>query len=39
LPSTIDLKDGLSGCALWYDGNESEVRKKPMMEFIDANLI
>ena len=39
LPSTIDLKDGLSGCALWYDENESEVRKKPMMEFIDANLI
>ena len=39
LPSTIDLKDALSGCALWYDENESEVRKKPMMEFIDANLI
>lgn len=39
LPSAIDLKDGLSGCALWYDENESEVRKKPMMEFIDANLI
>ena len=39
LPSTIDLKDGLSGCALWYDENESEVRKKPMMEFIDKNLI
>ena len=39
LPSTIDLKDGLSGCALWYDENESEVRKKPMMEFIDKNLV
>ena len=39
LPSTIDLKDGLSGCALWYDENEPEVRKKPMMEFIDKNLI
>ncbi len=39
LPSTIDLKDGLSGCALWYDENESEVKKKPMMEFIDKNLV
>ncbi|MCR4730257.1 MAG: NAD-dependent epimerase/dehydratase family protein [Saccharofermentans sp.] len=39
LPSTIALKDGLSGCALWYDENESEVRKKPMMEFIDKNLV
>lgn len=39
LPSTIDLKDGLSGCALWYDENESEVRKKPMIEFIDKNLV
>ncbi len=39
LPVTIGIRAGLSTCALWYDGNESEVRKKPMMEFIDANLI
>jgi nucleoside-diphosphate-sugar epimerase len=39
LPETIDLKEGLSACALWYDENESEVRKKPMMEFIDKNLV
>ena len=38
LPVTKGLKDGLKECALWYDGNESEVRKKPMMEFIDKNL-
>ena len=38
LPVTKGLKDGLKECALWYDGNESEVRKKPMIEFIDKNL-
>ena len=38
LPVTKDLKEGLKECALWYEGNDSEVRKKPMMEFIDKNL-
>ena len=38
LPVTKGLKEGLKECALWYEGNESEVRKKPMMEFIDKNL-
>ena len=38
MPVTKGLKDGLKECAQWYDGNESEVRKKPMIEFIDKNL-
>lgn len=38
LPSVKDLDDGLRECAEWYEGNESEVRKKPMLEYIDNNL-
>ena len=38
LPDTKDLKQGLRECALWYDGHESEVRKKPLIEYIDDNL-
>ena len=38
LPVTKDLNEGLSECASWYEGNESEVRKKPMIEYIDNNL-
>ena len=38
LPSVKDLGEGLRECAAWYDGNESEVRKKPMMDYIDNNL-
>lgn len=38
LPETIDLKEGLLECAAWYEDNESEVRKKPMIEYIDNNL-
>ena len=38
LPVTKDLKDGLMECAAWYEGNDAEVRKKPMIEYIDNNL-
>ena len=38
LPDTKDLKEGLRECAIWYDENESEVRKKPLIEYIDNNL-
>lgn len=38
LPSVKDLDEGLRECAEWYEGNESEVRKKPMLEYIDNNL-
>ena len=38
LPVTKDLREGLDECAGWYEGNDSEVRKKPMMEYIDNNL-
>ena len=38
LPVTKDLKEGLAECAAWYEGNESEVRKKPMIDYIDKNL-
>ena len=38
LPATKDLNEGLRECAAWYEGNESEVRKKPMIEYIDNNL-
>lgn len=38
LPATKSLGVGLRECAAWYEGNESEVRKKPMLEYIDNNL-
>lgn len=38
MPVTKDLKEGLSECADWYEGNDSEVRKKPMTDYIDNNL-
>ena len=38
LPATKSLGEGLLECAAWYEGNESEVRKKPMLEYIDNNL-
>lgn len=36
---TIPLEEGLKECAEWYVENESEVGKKPYMEYIDCNLI
>ena len=35
---TIPLEEGLKECAEWYVENESEVGKKPYMEYIDCNL-
>ena len=37
-PETIPLEEGLKECAEWYVENESEVGKKPYMEYIDCNL-
>lgn len=37
-PETILLEEGLKECAEWYVENESEVGKKPYMEYIDCNL-
>ena len=39
LPVTRDLGEGLKECAAWYENNASEVRKKPLIEFIDNNLV
>ena len=38
LPEVTDLKEGLMECYNWYKDNGSEVRKKPLIEFIDDNL-
>ena len=38
LPDTKDLRAGLDECARWYDKNESDVRKKPLIEYIDNYL-
>lgn len=38
LPDTISLEEGLKECYEWYKGHEDEVRKKPMIEYIDSNL-
>lgn len=38
LPDTVRLEDGLKECYEWYKDHEDEVRKKPMIDFIDSNL-
>lgn len=38
LPDTVSLEDGLKECYEWYKGHEDEVRKKPMIDYIDNNL-
>ena len=38
LPEVTDLKDGLKECLEWYKENGSEVRKKPLISFIDEEL-
>ena len=35
---SISLADGLRTCAQWYLTHENEVRKKPYLAYIDANL-
>lgn len=38
-PETISLDAGLKEAAEWYLENETEVNKKPYMDYIDANLV
>lgn len=37
-PNTIPLEEGLKESADWYLQNKDKVKKKPFIEFIDANL-
>lgn len=39
MKDTIDLKTGLSQCYEWYRNNGEAVKKKPLFEFIDNDLI
>ena len=38
LPDVTDLTEGLMECYKWYKDNKSEVRKKPLIEYIDGEL-
>ena len=38
LPEVTDLSEGLKECYEWYIHHEEEVRKKPMISFIDENF-
>lgn len=38
ISDTINLKEGLMECYKWYSEHKEDVRRKPYMEFIDANL-
>lgn len=37
-PETVPLDNGLKECAVWYLDHSAEVKKKPLLAFIDANL-
>ena len=39
LPQTKPLKEGLREAYEWYQKHEDEVRKKPLMEYIDENVL
>lgn len=39
LPEVTDLCEGLMECYEWYVNHESEVMKKPMISYIDENLV
>ena len=39
LPQVKELEEGLKECYEWYIKNQNEVRKKPLTDFIDGNLI
>ena len=39
MPETKPLKEGLREAYEWYRNNADEVRKKPLMEYIDENLV
>ena len=38
LDGVTDLKEGLKEALAWYNEHASEVRKKPLLEFIDNNM-
>ena len=38
-PNTIPLEEGLKESADWYLQNKDQVKKKPFIEYIDANLV
>ncbi len=38
LPEVSDIHAGLKECYDWYIKNEADVRKKPLIQFIDDNL-
>ena len=38
MPETQSLEDGLREALNWYKENREEVRRKPLMEYIDGNL-
>ena len=38
LCETIPLEEGLKEAFLWYKDHQSEVNKKPYLEFIDEHL-
>ena len=38
ISDTVSLKEGLKECFEWYKKHADEVRRKPLIEFIDANL-
>ncbi|MCQ2483109.1 MAG: NAD-dependent epimerase/dehydratase family protein [Clostridia bacterium] len=38
-PETISLKDGLRASAEWYSEHSNEVNRKPLIEYIDSNLV
>lgn len=39
MPETKPLVEGLKEAYEWYSGHQNEVNKKPMMEFIDRELV
>jgi len=39
LDSTVSLDEGLKECYSWYKENSSEVKKKPLIDYIDNNLM
>lgn len=38
LDHLTDLKEGLAECFEWYETNSDEVKKKPLLEYIDEDL-
>ncbi len=38
ISDTVSLKEGLKEYFEWYEKHDGEVRRKPLIEFIDANF-